>query len=255
MALSRLQVIKISGAQLDDPAFLARFADLLLSLDVPTVIVHGGGKEISELQKHFEVIPRYVGGLRVTDETSLSLVKMALLGAVNPRIVETLGAKGIQAQGISGLDRRLILARQMAHPDGDLGRVGEVVTVQADWLHELLAANVLPVIAPICLGEDGGAYNVNADHVAGAVAAALGAERLVFITNVSGVLHNGQHLDQLTPTAAYELIKTGVITDGMIPKVETALDALSRGAAQVVITNLEGLAEGGTAFITEERLS
>jgi acetylglutamate kinase len=247
------QVIKISGAQLDDPEFLGRLATALAAMQQPTVIVHGGGKEISELQKRFGVTPQYIDGLRVTDEESLVLVKMALLGAVNPRIIEALAAVNIEAQGLSGLDRALVTAKPMR--DGALGRVGEVVTVRDDILRDLLAQNVMPVIAPICLGSDG-AYNVNADHVAGAVGKALNAERIVFITNVPGVLQNEAVLPTLTPQKTKALIDEGVITEGMIPKVQTALDLLERSSGQVVITNWEGLAAGsGTTFTKEGELA
>lgn len=244
-----MQVIKIGGNEIDDPQFLAGLVSFLTTQAQATVIVHGGGKEIGQLQKAFGIEAQYIDGLRVTDETSLNLVKMALCGAVNTRLVELFNRHGIEAQGLSGLDRGLIRAEKMLHPVGDLGRVGKIIHVKGELLHALLAQAVLPIIAPICGGDDG-AYNVNADHVAGAVGAELGAERVVFLTNVAGVLHNGDIIPQITPRLAEELIATGVISGGMIPKVKTALDVVEMGAQSVLITNLAGLKNNtGTSII------
>jgi acetylglutamate kinase len=218
-------------------------------MNEPTIIVHGGGKEISQLQNQFGIQTKYIDGLRVSDEQSLELVKMVLCGAVNTRIVAALQLAGITAQGLSGLDQGLVKVRKMQHPGGDLGWVGEVVSVQGDVLQSLLTQGITPVIAPICLGEDG-AYNVNADHVAGAVGSAVTAERVIFLTNVPGVLHEGQVIQRLTAQTITELITQKVIVDGMIPKVKTALEMVEHGAAQVIITNLDGLKQQtGTVVI------
>lgn len=250
--MREIAVIKISGHELDDPATLAGLAAVVRELPQQAVIVHGGGKEITALQTQLGIEARYVDGLRVTDAASLAVVEMALCGAINKRVVRTLLEAGVDALGLSGVDRGLVRAHKMPHGETDMQFTGEIESVNAGALDLLLAAGVTPVIAPVCLGE-GTNYNVNADHVAGAVAAALGASRLVFLSNVPGVLADGALLPRLTPAQADDLIEQGIITGGMIPKVRTALGALDAGVRAVVITNLAGLATGsGTEFGAEE---
>jgi acetylglutamate kinase len=241
-------VIKVSGHELDDAAFLQGLAEVIAALDTPVVVVHGGGKEISTLQQQMGIEPRYVDGVRVTDAASLALVEMVLCGVVNKRLVRTFLAAGVDALGLSGVDRGLVRAVKMQGTGQDMGFTGAVTSVRPEPLLDLLAAGVTPVVAPICLGPDS-SYNVNADHVAGAIAAAIGASRIVFLTNVEGVLIDGQVAPVLTPEAVQKLIADGVIYGGMIPKVTTALGALESGLQQAVITNLTGLrASGGTVF-------
>ena len=147
------------------------------------------------------------------------------------------------------MDGRLLTCRRKRHPTVDLGLVGEVTAVRGELLQRLLAGGITPVISPISLGVDGQTYNVNADEAAGAIAAALGAAQLDFVSNVPGVLAGGERLPQLTPDAAEALIAGGVISGGMIPKVRTALDALARGVPRVRIVDLAGLAgAAGTVF-------
>ncbi|MBE2272422.1 MAG: acetylglutamate kinase, partial [Anaerolinea sp.] len=236
-------VIKISGHELDSPDFLAEFASALKQIDTPYVIVHGGGKEISALQTRLGIEPRYVDGLRVTDAESLALVEMVVGGTVNKRIVRTLVNAGIDALGMSGVDCGVISAEKLMHASADMGFTGEVTAVRVDVLIDFLDQGIIPVIAPICLGENNN-FNVNADHVAGAVAGALEAERLVFLSNVPGVLKDGQVIPTLTPGQVGDMIADGSIFGGMIPKVRTALEALAGGVEQVVITDLAGLVSG-----------
>ncbi len=243
-------VLKIGGNELDTPGFIDELAEVIKSI-APVVLVHGGGREISSTQEKFGVNPVYVDGLRVTDEQSLWIAEMVLCGSINPRLVRRLQLGGVEAQGFNGSDRGLLRAKKLAHPKGDLGRVGEVTTVRAEILHDCLAQGVTPVIAPICLGDDG-AFNVNADYAAGAIARAMNAEKAIFISNVPGVLQDGHIIPTLTPSLAAELIASGVIQKGMIPKVETALEVVKSGVAQVVITNLTGVAAGtGTAVVNQ----
>lgn len=245
-------VIKVSGHELDDAAFLRGFARAVAAANAPVVVVHGGGKEISTLQQQMGIEPRYVDGVRVTDRPSLVLVEMVLRGAVNTRLVRLFLDAGLDAQGLSGVDRGLVRAEKMTGTEQDMGYTGRVGAVRADVLRGLLADGVTPVLAPICLGPDS-AYNCNADHVAGAVAAALEADRLVFLTNVDGVLADGALLPRLTPADVERLIANGTITGGMIPKVRTALEALESGVRRAVITSLTGLASGGgTVFERED---
>lgn len=241
-------VLKISGHEIDDPAVLTELAAVVRNMRSPVIVVHGGGKEITTLQQKLGIEPVYVDGLRVTDSASLSLVEMVLCGSVNKRIVRHLLAGGVEAAGVSGVDRGMIRAQKMYHPTVDMGCTGEVTQVRADVLKTMLENAVTPVIAPICLGEDNN-YNVNADHVAGAVAAAVGAGRVVFLTNVEGVMKDNQVLSALTMREAQALISDGTISGGMIPKVQTALMTLRAGVPHTVITNLAGLkTHGGTIF-------
>jgi acetylglutamate kinase len=241
-------LIKVSGHELDDPTFLAEFAAVIKGLDKPAVIIHGGGREISSLQQTLGIEPRYLDGVRITDAASLSVVEMVLCGTVNTRLVRYLVNNGVDALGLSGVDRGFIRAEKMMHANQDMGFTGSVIAVRGEVVRRLLEQGITPVIAPVCLGEDS-AYNVNADHVAGAVAAAIHAKRAVFLTNVEGVLVNGAVIKTLTPEQTQGFIADGTIFGGMIPKVQTALHALDAGLTEAVITNLAGLkANGGTVF-------
>ncbi|MBI5669594.1 MAG: acetylglutamate kinase [Chloroflexi bacterium] len=241
-------VIKIGGNEIDDPAFLAELAPAIRSVAAPVIVVHGGGREISALQQVMGIQPRYLDGVRVTDAPSLAVVEMVLAGIVNKRLVRYLLEGSLDALGVSGVDRGLVRAEKMPHPTEDMGFTGRVVSVRGDVLREWLAQGVTPVIAPVCLGE-GSSLNVNADHVAGAVAAAVKASRMVFLTNVEGVLVNSQRAATLTPEQAEALIADGIVFGGMIPKVRTALHALDEGVPEAMITNLAGLKAGtGTVF-------
>jgi acetylglutamate kinase len=241
-------VLKIGGNELDDPAFIDALAREVAQMRPAPVLVHGGGKEIGVLQKALGGEPRFVAGLRVTDETALAAAEMVLCGSVSTRLVAALLAAGGDAQGLSGVDRGLIRVAKLQHPEGDLGRVGSPVAVRAEVLRSLLDAGVVPVIAPISLGP-GGAYNVNADEAAGAIAAALGDAEVVFVTNVPGVLVDGAVTPQLTQAQIEDLIADGTISGGMIPKVRAALIALGAGVYTARITHLAGLSSGGGTVI------
>ncbi|MCB9451207.1 MAG: acetylglutamate kinase [Anaerolineaceae bacterium] len=242
-------LIKIGGNEIDDPAFLAALPAVVAAINAPVIIVHGGGKEISALQQQMGIQPRYVDGVRITDAASLAVVEMVLCGVVNKRLVRILVNGGVDALGMSGADRGIVRAVPMQHADHEMGFTGSVAQVNGAALLDLLARGITPVIAPICLGTESN-YNVNADHVAGAVAAATQAERVIFVTNVPGVLVDGQPVSRLTAAEAQTLIEDGTIFGGMIPKVQTALQALARGVPQVVITNLAGVRSGsGTVFV------
>lgn len=243
-------LVKVSGHELDDPNFLAAFAGVIAALNQPVIVVHGGGKEISTLQQQMGIEPQYVDGVRVTDQASLALVEMVLCGAVNKRLVRQLAAAGVDALGLSGVDRKLVTAHKMPHPTHDMGFTGEVSGVRAEVLTSLLDQGITPVVAPICAGETS-AFNVNADHVAGAIAGALGVDRLVFLSNVPGVLIDNVVAPRLTPARVDELITAGTIYGGMIPKVRTALAALEGGVSQAVITDLKGLETGGGTVFTK----
>ncbi len=237
-------VLKIGGNEIDDPAFVAELARVVAGMAPQPVLVHGGGKEVGVVQRALGGEPRFVAGLRVTDAAALQAAEMVLCGVVSTRLVAALLDAGADAMGLSGVDRGLIRAEKLAHPDGDLGRVGRPAAVRVEVLRSLLEQGVVPVIAPISLGDDG-TYNVNADEVAGAVATALGDAEVVFVTNVPGVLAGGAVLPRLGAADAAALIADGTISGGMIPKVRTALAALDAGVRSARIVNLAGLGSGG----------
>ncbi|MCY4147702.1 MAG: acetylglutamate kinase [Chloroflexi bacterium] len=245
-------VIKISGHYLDDEDLLRRFARNVARADERMAIVHGGGGEITQLQEKLGIRPRYVDGLRVTGAESLALVEMALCGLVNKRLVRHLLAADVDAQGLSGVDRGLVRARQMRHDQVDMGFTGKVVSVRKQVINDMFALGVTPVIAPVSLGETSN-LNLNADPVAGAIAAALGADAVVYISNVAGIQARGEIINELTRREAEALIASGVISGGMLPKVRSALDVLSSGRRRAVITDLAGWESGGgTSFVAEE---
>ncbi len=241
-------VIKVGGNDLDQPGFLDALAAAVARLAETQrcVLVHGGGRAINEVGRAFGLQPVYVDGQRVTDQAALDVAEMVLSGQVNKQIVRALLAAGVDALGLSGVDRGLLRVEPWA---ANLGRVGRIVAVRVDVLRDLCAMGVVPVISPISLGPDG-AYNVNADHAAGAVAAALGAPRAAFVTNVPGVRAEHGVVPRLSVAETLDLIARGVINGGMIPKVQAALAAVGAGVRQAVITDLAGLAAGtGTVFV------
>ncbi|MYD08439.1 MAG: acetylglutamate kinase [Chloroflexi bacterium] len=242
-------VVKISGHCLDDELLLRQFAATVAASDERLVIVHGGGKEISRLQQQLNIQPRYVDGLRVTDAESLALVEMVLCGAVNKRLVRHLLTAGVDAQGLSGVDRGLVRARQMQHDEVDMAYTGEVESVRAQVIGDLMNLGVTPVIAPVCLGADSN-FNLNADPVTSAIAPAIAADKVVFISNVAGVIVDGALMPTVTRAQAQAYIDSGVIAGGMIPKAQAALDLLAAGVTQAVITDLDGWRNnGGTTFV------
>lgn len=246
--MKSISVVKVSGHCLDDPDLIEQFARAVAQADERIVIVHGGGVEITQLQRKLDIEPRYVDGLRVTDADSLALVEMVLCGSVNKRLVRYLLAAGVDALGLSGVDRGLIRARKMRHETLDMKFTGEVVSVRGEVVADLLDRDITPVIAPVSVGARSN-FNLNADPVAGAIAAAIGANTVVFISNVAGVCVDDEPASSLTRTQALEMIERGVIHGGMIPKVESALDVLSSGVPRAVITDLRGWTKrGGTTF-------
>jgi acetylglutamate kinase len=247
-------VLKIGGNQVEDEEFLAGFVAAVrqLSAGQGVIVVHGGGKEIADLHTQLGVGFETVEGLRSTSEESLRLVEMVLNGTVNTRLVRWLVNSGVDALGLSGMDFGLVRVKPLTANGRSLGRVGQPQQVNGEALLQLLDLGLTPVISPVSLGEDGLAYNVNADHVAAAIARGVEASRLVFVSNVPGVRIAGRTARALTLHQIEELIAGGFITGGMIPKVRSAVDAVASGVHQAVITDLEGLAKGaGTAVVRE----
>jgi acetylglutamate kinase len=245
-------VLKIGGNQVEDEAFLEGFVTTVRSLlgEYAVVVVHGGGKEIADLHAQLGVTFETVEGLRATSVESLRLVEMVLNGLVNTRLVRHLVNGGVDAIGLSGIDMGLVQVKPLTVNGRDLGRVGAVQTVNGEALLQLLDLGLTPVIAPVSLGVDGLAYNVNADHVAAGVAKAVEAAKLIFVSNVPGVQVTGRTMRALTVQQIDGLIADGHITGGMIPKVRSATEAVLSGVHQAVITDLTGLAkDSGTAVI------
>lgn len=247
-------VLKIGGNQVEDEAFLAGFVAAVKEVraEHAVIIVHGGGKEITDLHAQLGVATETIEGLRATSEESLRLVEMVLNGVVNTRLVRWLVNGGVDALGLTGLDLGLVRVTPISVGGRSLGRVGQVQHVNAEALLQLLDLGLIPVISPVSLGADGLSYNVNADHVASGVARGVEASKLIFVSNVPGVQVTGRTLRALTVGQIEGLIADGHITGGMIPKVRSAMEAVGSGVYQAVITDLAGLArDEGTAVIRD----
>ena len=237
-------VIKYGGAAMEQADLKEPFAlDVILLhlVGINPIIVHGGGPQIGALMKRLGKEPRFVGGMRVTDEETVQIVEMVLVGKINKEIVGLINLHGGRAVGLSGKDASLLRARKRLHrlPDGtsaDIGLVGEVEAVNPEPIRLLEENGFIPVIAPVGVGEAGETYNINADLVAGDVAAALFAEKLIHLTDVTGINgEDGRLISTLTKRDAERLIKAGVIDGGMLPKVESSLRALTGGAQKAHI--------------------
>ena len=245
-----MQLLKIGGNELSNPTFLKNLAQTVAALDEPVVIVHGGGRAIADMQARLGLPTVKVDGLRVTDSESLAVTQMVLSGQTNKLIVVALISAGVQAVGISGVDGGLLRCVKKQHLLADLGFVGQIVQVHPQIVLTLTAQGIVPVISPVSLGLEGQVYNVNADEAAGALATALQARVLSFISNVPGVLdQDNQPIPQLTSAQTELLIQRGIIRDGMVPKVRAALSVVDQGVPNVRIVNLSSLAAGqGTHF-------
>ena len=226
-------VIKYGGHAMVDEELRASFARdvvLLKFIGLRPVIVHGGGPQIAETLDRIGKKSVFVAGLRVTDDETMDVVEMVLGGKINREIVELVQRSGGRAVGLTGSDGAMIRARRKRVNDQDLGRVGEVVSVDPQAIAAVAGAGFVPVVAPIGSDDSGQSYNVNADEVAGALAGALGAEKLMLLTDIDGVLdEKGELIPQLSIEEARKLIAEGTIRDGMIPKVDCCIEALSRG--------------------------
>ncbi len=233
-------VMKYGGHAMDDPKLRVSFCRdvvLLKYVGLNPVIVHGGGPQIGNMLERLGIASRFVGGLRVTDDETMKVVEMVLAGHVNMDLVGTIDRVGGRAVGLSGKDAGLARARRVGKVEGvDLGRVGEIITVDPSVIEKMAGGDFIPVIAPIALDEHGETVNVNADPFASKLAAAMHAEKLVMITDVAGVKGaDGQLCSTLTTKQVKSLIKSGVIAGGMIPKARFGLDALADGVRKVHI--------------------
>jgi acetylglutamate kinase len=247
----RTVVVKYGGHAMGDAALgqaFARDIALLKQSKVNPIVVHGGGPQIASMLKNLGIESKFEGGLRVTDKRTMEIVEMVLAGSINKEIVAMINAEGEWAIGLCGKDGNMVFAKKATKtaidPTSniervlDLGFVGEPVEVDRTLLDLLARSEMIPVIAPVAPGRDGFTYNINADTFAGAIAGSLGAKRLLFLTDVPGVLDaNGTLIPEMTVAEAKALIKDGTVSGGMIPKVETCLEALENGVEGVVILN------------------
>ena len=242
-------VIKYGGHAMGDPELARDFAEdvvLLKAVGINPVVVHGGGPQIGAMLGRLGVESRFVDGLRVTDAQTAEVAEMVLSGAINKELVGWISAAGGRAIGISGKDGGFVRAskveRTTRDPDSnieravDLGFVGEPGAIDRRVIDTISAAGMIPVVAPIGIGDDGQTYNINADTMAGAIAGALGARRLFLLTDVAGVLdHDGTLLTDLDPPRIARLRDAGVVRGGMIPKLETCVRAVGAGVDAAVI--------------------
>lgn len=242
-------VVKYGGHAMGDPELALDFAEdvvLLKAVGINPIVVHGGGPQIGAMLKKLEIESRFVDGLRVTDAETARIAEMVLAGSINKELVSWINQAGGRAVGISGKDANFVVANKVQRttrdPDSlieqavDLGFVGEPSTVDRTLLDTLSSAGMIPVVAPIGVCDQGQTYNINADTMAGAIAAAVGASRLFLLTDVAGVLDKEKNLlTDLTPTDIQELRQNGTITGGMIPKLETCVTAVESGVNAAVI--------------------
>ncbi len=242
-------VIKYGGHAMGDSSLAADFARdvvLLKQVGIDPIIVHGGGPQIGAMLERLKIKSEFIDGLRVTDAETVEIVEMVLSGSINKQIVSAINTAGGRAVGLSGKDGNLMSVRKLRRTQRetdsniekilDLGFVGDPSHVASDLLESLTKADIIPVIAPIGVGEDGATYNVNADTAAGAVASAVGAARLLMLTDVPGVLDKtGELIADIGVEQARALIADGTISGGMIPKVETCIEAVENNVEAAVI--------------------
>ena len=244
-------VIKYGGNAMENEDLKSSFArDVVLMklVGINPIVVHGGGPQIGAMLKRLGIESEFKGGLRVTDKATVDVVEMVLAGSINKEIVNLINTEGGRAVGLCGKDGNLVTAeklhRRVRDPNSaieqilDLGFVGEPKEINPTVLKLVMKEELIPVVAPVAPGRDGETYNINADTFAGAIAGALNAKRLLFLTDVPGVLDkDGKLIKELTVSQAQALIEDGTISGGMIPKVETCIEALSLGVEGVVILN------------------
>lgn len=235
----RTIVVKYGGSAMVDEDLRTSFAGdiaLLKLVGLRPVVVHGGGPQITRAMGQAGVEPQWVGGLRVTDAETIRVVQATLAGEINPDIVSMLSGRGARAVGVTGIDGGLFTARQL---DPDLGFVGEITHVDPDLIVGMLDRGLVPVVAPLARGDDGKVYNLNADTAAGALARALSARKLIYLTDVEGLYRDLGDQDSLiqkmSTNELRDLLEGGTISTGMLPKLESCVDALENGVAQAHI--------------------
>ena len=246
---NKVIVVKFGGNAMGKKEYITSFANdivLLQQVGMLPVVVHGGGPQIGEMLSKLKIKTEFINGLRVTDSATIDVVEMVLSGVTNKSIVTAISNSGAKSVGISGKDGNLITAKRLTKIDEnsdsnlekviDLGYVGEPEKIDPQVIKALINEKMIPVIAPVGMGNDGLTYNINADTAAGAISAAMKASRMIMLTDVTGVLDkNGNLIPELTIDEALELIAKKVVVGGMIPKIKTCIDAVQGGAEASVI--------------------
>jgi len=246
---NKVIVVKFGGNAMGKKEYITSFANdivLLQQVGMLPVVVHGGGPQIGEMLSKLKIKTEFINGLRVTDSATIDVVEMVLSGVTNKSIVTAISNSGAKSVGISGKDGNLITAKRLTKIDEnsdsnlekviDLGYVGEPEKIDPQVIKALINEKMIPVIAPVGMGNDGLTYNINADTAAGAISAAMKESRMIMLTDVTGVLDkNGDLIPDLTIDQALELIEKKVVVGGMIPKVKTCIDAVQGGAEASVI--------------------
>ena len=246
---NKVIVVKFGGNAMGKKEYITSFANdivLLQQVGMLPVVVHGGGPQIGEMLSKLKIKTEFINGLRVTDSATIDVVEMVLSGITNKSIVTAISNSGAKSVGISGKDGNLITAKRLTKIDEnsdsnlekviDLGYVGEPEKIDPQVINALINEKMIPVIAPVGMGNDGLTYNINADTAAGAISAAMKASRMIMLTDVTGVLDkNGNLIPDLTIDQALELIEKKIVVGGMIPKVKTCIDAVQGGAEASVI--------------------
>ncbi|MCY4655383.1 MAG: acetylglutamate kinase [Gammaproteobacteria bacterium] len=242
-------VVKYGGAAMEDEQLKTAFAlDIVFMkmVGMNPIVVHGGGPQIGQMLSKLNIPTKFIDGIRVTDGPTMDVVQMVLGGLVNQQIVSLIHAQGGRAVGLTGKDGAFIRANKMvlskqsealsASEIIDIGHVGQVAQVDSDLLRTMFDSKYVPVIAPIGIGPDGESYNINADHVASAVATAIKAEKLIFLTNTPGILDQaGETIPEMTQTEINHLVADGTISEGMLPKTECAIEAINASVEAVQI--------------------
>ena len=246
---NKVIVVKFGGNAMGKKEYISSFADdivLLQQVGMLPIVVHGGGPQIGEMLSKLKIKTEFIDGLRVTDSATVDVVEMVLSGVTNKSIVTAISNAGAKAVGISGKDGKLITAKRLVKIDKnsdsnveraiDLGFVGVPEKIDPQVINALINEKMIPVIAPVGMGEDGLTYNINADTAAGAISASMKASRMIMLTDVSGVLDtSGNLIPELTINEALDLIKNKVVVGGMIPKLRTCIEAVEGGAEASVI--------------------
>lgn len=259
-------VIKFGGNAMINDELATSFAHdmvLLKQIGVNPIVVHGGGPQIGKMLEQLNIETEFVDGLRVTDQATVNVVEMILAGSINKSIVTAINQAGGKAIGLSGKDGNLLIAEKTLSRSGkDIGFVGEPKKVNPDILETFKDSDVIPVIAPVGIGEHGETYNINADTAAGAIAAAVDAKRLLMLTDIAGVLNKeGQLITNVSASEAETMMDDGTISGGMIPKIQTCLNAVANGVEAAVIMDgrfphtviLELFTEHGTGTLIAEQ--
>jgi acetylglutamate kinase len=245
---NQIVVVKIGGSMMENDSIIQNVLDdliLMKYVGIKVVLIHGGGKQISELSREKGIEPEFIDGLRITDKDSIEIVKMVLIGSINTKIVSFLNKHGNMAIGISGNDSSFIKCHKKEYKkDGkiiDLGFVGEIESINSEFLNNILDGNYIPVIATLGVDSLGNIYNINADTCAAEIAISLNAKKMILLTDVDGIMESAKDgnklISKLTVSQCQEMIGSGKISSGMIPKVMACVDALKSGSERAHILN------------------